>query len=198
MANLFQSEEKKVIVKYSFGIAFLLLILVSFIVMAAIPKKPVANLNQAPGAPSVKTNTMTEDVVGEKIFSYVDLNQVALDKDCVFLYVPSESTSLLSAEVYQAIIDAQTAFMDQGIKAGIFTLSTTAPEYAKMSKEVSLPALLVASKGKSLAFVQGAISKDSILETYHKANVEVSGSCLTPSDGSGGCSIPNSSGSCNP
>jgi hypothetical protein len=198
MANLFQSEEKKVIIKYSIGIVFLLLILVAFILLAAIPKKTTANLNQTTNYPSVNANNTTENVIGNKIFSYSDLNQIALDQDCVFLYVPSESISLVPAEVYQAIMDAQAEFKIKGITAGIFTLSTTAPEYANMSKGVPLPALLVASKGKSMAFVQGAISMTSIIETYNKANVQAPSSCLTPSDGSGGCSVPNSTGSCKP
>ena len=122
--------------------------------------------------------------VGEYLASLGDLNKVAMDKDAVFIVIPVKDDESVATIIADAISASQKAIESKGMKIGVYTLSSGSPEYPKIAPQITLPGLIVMSKGRSMAGVEGDITEDKILQAY------------VASSRAGGCG-PSSSG-CGP
>ncbi len=118
--------------------------------------------------------------VGTYLESLNYLNVVAINQDAVFIYVPAKNDSLVKPETEKEILAAQSTLKEQKYNVGLYTLKANSSDYEGISKQLTLPVLLVASKGKGMAPTQGEITKNVILQTFSST---LSAGCGT----SGGC-----------
>lgn len=147
-------------------------------------------LNQATGQePAVK---LAEDSkkVGEFIDSLAALNKVAISQDTVFVFVPANYNEVVKKEVLDAIASAEQKIKSSGVKIGLYTLQfSPSKEYASITSQLTLPGMLVMSKGRGMGTVSGGITEEKILQAYVASSR--AGGC-----GPSGCS-PSSPG-CGP
>lgn len=180
--------------RYKVGIFVLTFSLILIIGFSLTPKK---SRNTTPNTEQTNTNNLQPDTyqakantheqenfIGDMLYNYNDLNDVAIDKDAILLYIPVDETSPLPGDIKKTLLDFQDSLEVNLLKVGVFTLKTTAPEYADMASKVSLPNVLIACKGKGMSFVPGYITRDNLNKAFSLANVTPTG-C-----GSSGCVVP--------
>ena len=104
--------------------------------------------------------------VGEYLATLGDLNKVAIDKDAVFIVIPVKDDESVAKTIADAISASKNAIESKGMKIGVYTLSSESPEYPKIAPQLTLPGLIVMSKGRGMAGVEGDITEDKILQAY--------------------------------
>jgi len=144
-------------------------------------------LNQATGQePTVKA-VEDKKVVGEFINSLASLNDVAINQDAVFVFVPASENETISKETLNAIASAEQKLKSSDIRIGLYTLRfSPSKEYAGIASQLALPAVLVISKGKGAGGVTGEITETKLLQTYVASSR--AGGCCPSGGGSSGCS----------
>ncbi|MDD5134533.1 MAG: hypothetical protein PHP01_03870 [Phycisphaerae bacterium] len=149
-------------------------------------KKPDASTidKQEPVVKPIEDNKK----VGEFLDSLATLNKVAIDKDAVFVFIHAKGTDTVDKETMAAIASAEKKIEATGAKLGLYTLQSSSPEYANLAAQLTLPSMLVMSKGRGMGAVSGEITETKILQAYVASS---SAGC-----GPSGCG-PSSSG-CGP
>jgi len=104
--------------------------------------------------------------VGEFLDSLATLNKVAIDKDAVFIFVPAKNSDIVSKETFDAIASAKQKIESKGAKLGLYTIQSSSPEYANLAAQLTLPGMLVMSKGRGMGAVSGEITETKILQAY--------------------------------
>ena len=104
--------------------------------------------------------------IGDNLGSMSDLNKVAMSQDAVFIYVPGSGTESAAGQTQTAVRAAQKALTSKHIALGLYTLPTSSPDYPALSKQLSGPAIIVASKGHSMAAVSGEVTEDKLLQAF--------------------------------
>ena len=104
--------------------------------------------------------------VGEFLDSLASLNKVAVDKDAVFVFIPAKENDIVSKEITDAIESAEQKLKSKGVNIGLYTLQPSLPEYANLVAQMTLPGMLVMSKGCSVGAVSGGITEEKILQAY--------------------------------
>jgi len=104
--------------------------------------------------------------VGESLDSLASLNKVAANQDAVFVFVPAKDNDIVSKEITDAIASAEQKLKAKGIKLGLYTLQPSSPEYASLAAQLTLPGMVVMSKGLGMGSVSGGITEDKILQAY--------------------------------
>jgi hypothetical protein len=145
-------------------------------------------LNQATGQePAVKA-VGDPKKVGEFIDSLASLNTVAANQDAVFVYVPASENETISKETLNAIASAGQKLKSSDIKLGLYTLRfSPSKEYASIASQLTLPGMLVMSKGKGTGTVSGEITEGKLLQAY-VASSRAGGGCCPSGGSSAGCS----------
>ena len=132
-----------------------------------------------PVAATVTTaTTKTQSIIGTEIDSFAALNRVAAQTDAVFLFLPGKNGKLPS----DAVKGASAKIEKQGQKCGLFTLKTSSPDFAQLTSQATLPAVLVMVKGKGTIWVSGDITEEKLVQGYVTAS-RVASCCS-----GGGCS----------
>jgi len=119
---------------------------------------------QKPAAKSVENKKR----VGEFIDSLASLNKVAINQDAVFVFVPVYGNDIVSKETIEAIASAEQKLKSSGIRIGLYTLRFSSPsnEYANLAAQLTLPSMLVMSKGRGVGAVSGEITETKLLQAY--------------------------------
>ncbi|MDD4663312.1 MAG: arsenite efflux transporter metallochaperone ArsD [Caldisericia bacterium] len=143
------------------------------------------SVNTAPN--NTKQPEGKQYIIGENLNSFNDLNTMAMDKDTVFVFISANDNTPINPEIEKVIQEAVKTLNTNGIKVGIYTLSTSAPEYSEIAKQASnLPFILVSTKGKGTTIVDGTITEDKILQAYASTiKTAAEGGCCPTSPG--GC-----------
>jgi len=144
---------------------------------------PIAN--QATGQePAVKSVEDNKKIAGEFIDSLASLNKAAINQDAVFVFIPAMGEETVSKETIDAIAFAEQKLKSSGIRIGLYTLKFSSPskEYANIAAQLTLPGMLVMSKGRGAGVVSGEITETKLLQAY-VASSRAGGCC--PSGGSG-------------
>ena len=123
--------------------------------------------------------------IGEYLESLSELNKVALDQDAVFVFVPAKKDEVASDTTRTAVRSAQKKLDANNIKAGLYTLQTTSPDYSAISSQVQLPAVLVASKGAGMSAVPGEVTETKLLQAFMAASR--AGGCCPSGSGASSC-----------
>lgn len=125
-----------------------------------------------------------QGIVGKELSSLSDLNTVAADTNAVFVYVPAEKKP--AAKLPSVPLEkAMGTLSKQGLKIALFTLKTSAPEYAQMSAQMSLPGVLAMVKGKGMSAVSGDITETKLVQGFVAASN--AGGCGPSGCGPSGC-----------
>ncbi|MFO8007732.1 MAG: hypothetical protein R6V05_08360 [Candidatus Brocadiia bacterium] len=123
--------------------------------------------------------------IGEHLESLSELNEVALDQDAVFIFVPAKKDEVASDTTRTAVFSGQRTLDSNGIKVGLYALQTTSPDYPEISSQVQLPAVLVACKGRGMRAVSGEVTETKLLQMFMA--VSRAGGCCPAGSGASGC-----------
>lgn len=104
--------------------------------------------------------------VGQFLDSLASLNKVAVNQDAVFVFIPSKSNDIVGKETIDAIASAEQKIKSTGVQIGLYTLQSSSPEYANLAAQLTLPGMLVMSKGRGMGAVSGGITEEKILQAY--------------------------------
>ncbi len=135
-----------------------------------------------------ETNQVNSSLWGKPLESLASLNDVAAQKDAVFVYLPAKGKRLdehAKKEIEAAAGKAQS----QGIMMSLYTLAEGSKDYEQATSQVPAPAVLALVKGVGSSTGITNISEENLLQGL-----------VAASRPSGGCS-PGSScspGSCGP
>jgi hypothetical protein len=144
-------------------------------------------LNQAIGQEPVVKTVGDSQKAGEFIDSLAALNTVAANQDAVFIFVPANNDEAIKKETLAAIMSAEQKLKSSDIKIGLYTLRfSPSQEYANITKQLSLPAVLVMSKGKGAGSVTGEITETKLLQAFVASSR--AGGCCPSGAGSATCS----------
>lgn len=125
----------------------------------------------ATGKPAAPAATKAEPtaVWGPALSSLASLNQLAVDKDAVFVFLPAKDgkqTETIRAQVEAAVRKSQS----RGSAIAAYTLSSDAKEYAQVTSQVSAPCVLAMVKGAGAIPVSGEITEVKLLEALVTAS----------------------------
>jgi uncharacterized protein YpmB len=124
-------------------------------------------LNQATGQEPAVKSVEDSKKVGEFIYSLASLNKLAINQDAVFLFIPANDNEIVKKETLDAIASAEQKIKSSGVKIGLYTLQfSPSTEYANLAKQLTLPGILVMSKGKGMGAVSGEITEGKLLQAY--------------------------------
>jgi hypothetical protein len=108
-------------------------------------------------------------VWGPTLSSLASLNELAVDKDAVFVLLPwqdEEQTETIRGQVEAAVNKAQ----GKGTSLTAYMLSRDAEEYAQITKSVPPPCVLTRGKGAGAVPVSGEITEAKLLEALVTAS----------------------------
>jgi hypothetical protein len=144
-------------------------------------------VNQATGQEPAVKSVEDKKNVGELLDSLASLNKLAVNQDAVFVFVPASGNETISKETLNAIASAEQKLKSSDIRIGLYTLQfSPSTEYANLAKQLTLPSILVMSKGKGMGTVSGEMTEDKILQAYVASSR--AGGCCASGGGSAGCS----------
>ena len=146
---------------------------------------PIAN--QANGLEPAVKSVEDQEKVGEFLDSLASLNKVAVNQDAVFVFVPAKGNETVRKETIDAIASAEQKLKSSGIRIGLYTLQfSPSKEYASIAAQLTLPGVLVMSKGRGMGTVSGEITETKLLQAY-VASSRTGGCCPAGSSGSPVC-----------
>ena len=126
-------------------------------------------------------------VAGKELATLADLNKLAAETDGVFVYLPGRDTGTTNDAPTDQLEAAVKTIKAQGVTVGIFTLKTDAPEYIRLASQMAVPGVIALAKGRGMAPVKGAITENSLIQSFVAASN--AGGCGPASAGCGpsGC-----------
>jgi len=127
-------------------------------------------------------------VCGELIQSLGDLNQKAMDKDGVFVFLAGLDATK-NREIASVVEKGAKTLQGRNIKMGTFTLESGSSEFTNLSMQVSPPCVLAMVKGRGALAVSDDITEAKLMQAFVTA-ANAGGGC-----GPSGCG-PSSAG-CN-
>jgi hypothetical protein len=117
--------------------------------------------------------------------SLASLNKVAADSDAVFVLITAKGP-LNDKTITKEIEAAAQKIMANGTKVSAFRLKGSAPEYANLVKQVSVPSVLAMVKGLGMSAVSGDITETKLVQAFVAAS-RPSGGCCPPGTGASEC-----------
>ena len=124
-------------------------------------------LNQATGQEPAVKSVEDKKNVGEFLDSLSSLNKVAVNQDAVFVFVPANENETIGKETINAIAATEQRLKSNGIRIGLYTLRfSPSKEYASIASQLTLPGMLVMSKGRGTGAVSGKITETKLLQAY--------------------------------
>ena len=122
---------------------------------------------------------------GEPLKDMATLNQVAAQKNAVFMYL-SERGKGFDEAIKQQVEKAAGKVQSGGVKIACCMLDTGSQDYAQITSQVSAPCVLAMIKGGGVAVVSGEITEAKLLQAIVAAS-RPSGCC----PGGGGSCAPS-------
>jgi len=134
--------------------------------------------------PSVADDTKEQDIAGEaapslwraELDSMASLNKVATNTDAVFILLSAKDQQD-NQTITKEIDAAAQRIQANGVRVSAFRLRQGAPEYAQLSKQVSIPCVLAMVKGGGMSAVSGEISEAKLVQAFVTASRPTSGCC---------------------
>jgi len=114
------------------------------------------------------TNQMNLSLWGKPLESLASLNEVAAQKDAVFLYLPAKGQGP-NENVKKEIEAAAGKAQSQGIKIAHFTLYDGSEDYAQVTSQVPAPCVLAMVKGRGTSAATN-ISETNLLQALVSAS----------------------------
>lgn len=139
--------------------------------------KSIAKNDAAPAKGSRK--------IGEYLESFSALNEVASKQDAVFVYVPARNDEPVDSKTNDAVLAAQEALKSNKVALGLYTLSTSSPDYLAITAQVQAPAILVSVKGKGMSTISGDVTETKLLQAFTASSR--AGGCCPSGSGAAAC-----------
>ncbi len=124
-------------------------------------------------------------VCGELIQSLGDLNQKAMDRDGVFVFLAGNNAGE-NREVASVIEKGAATLRGRKINMGVFTLETGSSQYADLAKQVAPPCVLALAKGRGSSAVSDDITEAKLMQAFVTAS-SAGGGCCPSGASSAGC-----------
>ena len=150
---------------------------------------PAGEPGPAP-SPNVAEEPVTEPqsestLWGEPLRSLASLNEVATDKDAVFVLLPGEDEA--KAQAMRKQIDAAARKIESSGKVlAAYTLGRDAQGYAQVAQQVPPPCVLAMVKGKGMAVARSPVTEEKLLQAFLAASRPTAG-CGPAGCGPSGC-----------
>jgi hypothetical protein len=131
---------------------------------------------------SPQTDKVDPSLWDKPLESIASLNEVASQKDAIFLYLPAKGQSpdeSVKKEIEAAAGKAQL----QGTKMAFFVLDEGSPDYVQVTSQVSAPCVLAMVYGTGKSAATTNISEANLLQSLVEASRP---SSCSP----GGCAVP--------
>jgi hypothetical protein len=127
------------------------------------------------------SNQPVSSLWGEPLDSLASLNKVAADTDAVFILLTADDREGNQAATEQ-IEAAAKMIRNNGTRISAFRLNQGAPDYANLTKQLSLPSVLALVKGGGVRGVPaGQITETNLIQAFVAATRPASGCCPTGS-----------------
>lgn len=140
---------------------------------------PEADSQQAIQAETSKKN------FGDFVESLGSLNKVAVNQDAVFVFLPAKADATIAKETNEAVEAVKRTLESKNIRIGLYTLQSGSPEHANIASQLSLPGILILSKGRGMGAVSGEITEAKLLQAYVASTR--AGGCGPSGCGPSGC-----------
>jgi uncharacterized membrane protein len=119
---------------------------------------------------NVETSDKTEPTLwGAELDSLASLNKVAADTDAVFVLLAARD-QLNDPAIIKEIEVAAQKIMSNGRKVSAFRLKESAPDYAQLAKQVSVPSVIAMVKGAGMSAVSGEINETKLVQAFVAAS----------------------------
>jgi hypothetical protein len=143
-------------------------------------------LNQSTGQEPAVKSVEDKKNIGELLDSLALLNEVAANQDTVFVYVPAKENEIVNKATIGAITSAEQKLKSSDIRLGLYTLRfSPSKEYASIAKQLTLPSILVMSRGGGMGAVSGEITETKLLQAYISSSK--AGGCCPSGGDTAGC-----------
>ena len=138
--------------------------------------------------PTVKeTHPVMFSFWGEPLKNMASLNEIAAQKDAVFVYLPEKGREP-DETVKRQIEQAADKVPSGGMTIAFFTLDDGSKDYAEVTGQVPAPCVLAMVKGRGMNVVTGDISEGKLIQAIVAASRPSSGCCPSGSgSSSSGC-----------
>jgi len=131
---------------------------------------------------SAQADQANSSLWGKPLETIAALNDLAAQKDAVFLYLPAKGQSP-DDQVKKEIEKAAEKAQSQGTKMGLFVLDDGSQDYAQVTSQVPVPCVLAVVKGGGSSAATNNITEGNLLQSLVAAS--------RPSGCSpGGCAVP--------
>jgi hypothetical protein len=117
--------------------------------------------------------------------SLASLNKLAADADAVFVLLAGKPP-LSDLAIMKEIEAAAQKIMADKTKVSAFRLKESAPEFADIAKQSSVPCVLAMVKGLGMSVVSGDITETKLVQAFVAAS-RPSGGCCPPGAGASEC-----------
>jgi len=101
--------------------------------------------------------------------SLASLNKVAADSDAVFVLITAKN-QLNDKAITKEIEAAAQKIMANGTKVSAFRLKESAPDYAQLAKQVTVPSVLAMVKGLGMSAVSKDITETKLVQAFVAAS----------------------------
>ncbi len=108
--------------------------------------------------------------------SLASLNKVATNTDAIFILLAADDQQG-NQNITRQIEAAAKTIKSNGVRVSAFRLRETAPEYAQLARQVSVPCVLAMVKGGGMSAVSGEISEAKLVQAFVTASRPTSGCC---------------------
>ncbi len=134
-----------------------------------------------------KTDQAKPSLWGKPLESLASLDEVAAQKDAIFVYLPTKGQGL-SENVKKNIEVAAGKAQSRGTTMALYTLDDGSKDYAQLANQTSTPCVLAMVKGSGMSVVSGNISEGNLLQALVTAS-RPSGCSPGSSCGPSGCAV---------
>jgi len=119
---------------------------------------------------NVETSDKTEPTLwGAELDSLASLNKVAANTDAVFVLLAARD-QLNDPAISKEIEAAAQKIMSNGSKVSAFRLKESAPDYAQLAKQISVPSVIAMVKGAGMSAVSGEINETKLVQAFVTAS----------------------------
>jgi len=147
------------------------------------PESPIEAKSQIE-SPPVVVETTNQDVPviggpslwGAELESIASLNKLATDTDAVFVFLAAKD-QLNDQAITRQIEAAAKIIKADGVRVSAFRLKQSAPDYAQLAKQVSVPSVLAMVKGRGTSAVSGEITETKLVQAFVAASRPGGGCC---------------------
>ncbi len=124
-----------------------------------------------PAFPSPASTTAIETNLswGEPLKDMASLNQVAAQKNAIFMYLYEKgrgADEAVKRQIEQAAGKAQSG----GMNMALYTLDTGSQDYTQITSQVPAPCVLALIKGRGMSVVSGEITEGKLLQAIVTAS----------------------------